>query len=230
MEAARGLGDVMLHASVKLKLLTILCAILALTLLGRGQASAELIQFDIAGQGAGSLNGIAWSAPFDISLVGDNSTVSYPTSIPSGSVPGSEIAPLISATVTIHGVGTMVLLSSTVLGLDTFYNGVFFGMTTVTAAGISEEDLFDFFLAQPDAATFNYQPGYGPVSGTNVFALNQFTNIGTTLGSLSFNQSSDISFSSLAVTSPTPLSASLPLFATGLGVMGLFGWRRKRKA
>ena len=28
----------------------------------------------------------------------------------------------------------------------------------------------------------------------------------------------------------TPLPAALPLFATGLGAMGLFGWRRKRKA
>jgi hypothetical protein len=28
---------------------------------------------------------------------------------------------------------------------------------------------------------------------------------------------------------PTPLPAALPLFASGLGVMGLFGWRRKRK-
>ena len=28
---------------------------------------------------------------------------------------------------------------------------------------------------------------------------------------------------------PTPLPAALPLFATGLGVMGLLGWRRKRK-
>ncbi len=27
----------------------------------------------------------------------------------------------------------------------------------------------------------------------------------------------------------TPLPAALPLFASGLGVMGLFGWRRKRK-
>jgi hypothetical protein len=27
----------------------------------------------------------------------------------------------------------------------------------------------------------------------------------------------------------TPLPAGLPLFATGLGAMGLFGWRRKRK-
>ena len=31
-------------------------------------------------------------------------------------------------------------------------------------------------------------------------------------------------------TSPTPLPAALPLFATGLGALGLFGWRRKRKA
>ncbi len=29
---------------------------------------------------------------------------------------------------------------------------------------------------------------------------------------------------------PTPLPAALPLFASGLGVMGLLGWRRKRKA
>jgi len=29
--------------------------------------------------------------------------------------------------------------------------------------------------------------------------------------------------------SPTPLPAALPLFASGLGAMGLLGWRRKRK-
>jgi hypothetical protein len=28
---------------------------------------------------------------------------------------------------------------------------------------------------------------------------------------------------------PTPVPAALPLFATGLGALGLFGWRRKRK-
>jgi hypothetical protein len=28
----------------------------------------------------------------------------------------------------------------------------------------------------------------------------------------------------------TPLPATLPLFATGLGAVGLLGWRRKRKA
>ena len=29
---------------------------------------------------------------------------------------------------------------------------------------------------------------------------------------------------------PTPLPAALPLFATGLGALGLLGWRRKKKA
>ena len=31
-------------------------------------------------------------------------------------------------------------------------------------------------------------------------------------------------------TGATPLPAALPLFAGGLGAMGLLGWRRKRKA
>ena len=35
----------------------------------------------------------------------------------------------------------------------------------------------------------------------------------------------------LAITpEATPLPAALPLFATGLGALGLFGWRRKKKA
>ncbi|HKA77515.1 MAG TPA: hypothetical protein VKD19_10450 [Pseudolabrys sp.] len=32
------------------------------------------------------------------------------------------------------------------------------------------------------------------------------------------------------VEATTPLPAALPLFATGLGALGLLGWRRKRKA
>jgi hypothetical protein len=35
---------------------------------------------------------------------------------------------------------------------------------------------------------------------------------------------------SLTVTEGTRISATLSLFATGLGALGLLGWRRKRKA
>jgi len=34
----------------------------------------------------------------------------------------------------------------------------------------------------------------------------------------------------ITITAETPLPAALPLFAGGLGALGLFGWRRKRKA
>jgi hypothetical protein len=37
-------------------------------------------------------------------------------------------------------------------------------------------------------------------------------------------------FPTTASVSATPLPATLPLFATGLGGLGLLGWRRKRKA
>ena len=39
----------------------------------------------------------------------------------------------------------------------------------------------------------------------------------------------DILFTGASPMSNTPVPAALPLFATGLGVLGLFGWRRKRK-
>ena len=39
-----------------------------------------------------------------------------------------------------------------------------------------------------------------------------------------------IVFDVTLASSSTPLPAALPLFATGLGALGLLGWRRKRKA
>ena len=39
-----------------------------------------------------------------------------------------------------------------------------------------------------------------------------------------------VSAAPLTAASAAPLPAALPLFASGLGVMGFLGWRRKRKA
>jgi hypothetical protein len=41
---------------------------------------------------------------------------------------------------------------------------------------------------------------------------------------------SDLGVTLITGTAATPLPAALPLFATGLGALGLLGWRRKRKA
>jgi hypothetical protein len=40
----------------------------------------------------------------------------------------------------------------------------------------------------------------------------------------------DFSNGQITIRSATPLPAALPLFATGIGGLGLLGWRRKRKA
>ena len=45
------------------------------------------------------------------------------------------------------------------------------------------------------------------------------------------NRDNARSTKSISITvNQTPLPAALPLFATGLGALGLLGWRRKRKA
>jgi hypothetical protein len=58
--------------------------------------------------------------------------------------------------------------------------------------------------------------------------------VGFTGGFIGFGQFFDLSVGAsyrfLGTISPTPLPAALPLFATGLGALGLLGWRRKRKA
>jgi hypothetical protein len=50
---------------------------------------------------------------------------------------------------------------------------------------------------------------------------------GNTIGSL--NGLDNVTVTDQGAVSATPLPAALPLFASGLGAMGLFGWRRKRK-
>jgi len=60
------------------------------------------------------------------------------------------------------------------------------------------------------------------------------TGTGTTSPSCGMGVSTGIAYADttdnmINLLSSTPLPAALPLFATGLGAMGLFGWRRKRK-
>jgi hypothetical protein len=55
----------------------------------------------------------------------------------------------------------------------------------------------------------------------------------TTLDFLGYNVPANTFLTDVSVTQDevaTPLPAALPLFATGIGALGLLGWRRKRKA
>jgi hypothetical protein len=74
-------------------------------------------------------------------------------------------------------------------------------------------DFYIQILNFSSASTFN-QLGYVTEDGSYFYSA-----IGTDAGSVSVTPE----------VSATPLPAALPLFASGFGVMGLLGWRRKRK-
>ena len=71
-------------------------------------------------------------------------------------------------------------------------------------------------------------PAFLPIAGGLTFGTDDiFVNVAGDAPAVGGELILDVS---TATPTATPLPAALPLFATGLGAMGLFGWRRKRKA
>jgi hypothetical protein len=71
------------------------------------------------------------------------------------------------------------------------------------------------------------------LSDTSTFDNATLASLGLTLRTYTYSwtpesEATDDSF--VINVGTTPLPAALPLFAGGLGALGLFGWRRKRKA
>ena len=58
---------------------------------------------------------------------------------------------------------------------------------------------------------------------------NQGTNPNNTFADFEFDAGAYDSFAVNTAAAATPLPAAFPLFAAGLGALGLLGWRRKRK-
>ena len=72
----------------------------------------------------------------------------------------------------------------------------------------------------------------GNLSDSATYDGATFTSLGVTPGTYTWTWGSGDSASSFTIdaVATTPLPATLPLFAGGLGALGLLGWRRKRKA
>lgn len=80
---------------------------------------------------------------------------------------------------------------------------------------------------EPPATLADYT-GNGPLGVSIVLRDSNGNNLaGSNTVILSYDFTTSSAFTSSS--SATPLPATLPLFATGLGGLGLFGWRRKRK-
>jgi hypothetical protein len=91
-----------------------------------------------------------------------------------------------------------------------------------------------FFPMAPQFVDSNGLGIYGNTDGTNfnLFYGSCGDNIVSYCLVTGGNHPGSLASLSLEVTevTPTPLPAALPLFASGLGALGLLGWRRKRKA
>ena len=76
-------------------------------------------------------------------------------------------------------------------------------------------------------ASYALATSIGPITGPST--INSGFSFPTSVGALSINSAGDATFTAV-VTPVVPLPGALPLFATGLGALGLLAWRRKRKA
>jgi hypothetical protein len=112
------------------------------------------------------------------------------------------------------------------VGFEAFFNGS--GPLTLTVFGSGGSILGTLPIASGlDPATGLADRGYlGFTSDSLIFGFNWLATGGETLNTGYTN----ISAATTLPTSETPLPAALPLFATGLGALGLLTWRRKRKA
>jgi hypothetical protein len=117
------------------------------------------------------------------------------------------------------------------------YDGLFsgpasFGTGTLTLADTtSGEPVFFLRVLQSLAVPTGYISDAALGTSTSTYSNATLTSLGVTPGIYvwTWGPAANQSFT-LDIINPIPIPAALPLFATGLGVLGLLGWRRKRNA
>jgi len=99
------------------------------------------------------------------------------------------------------------------------------GGTTIASSGSGDQTYIDstFYLGVPAGYTSG-----SPLSDTMTFDNATLASLGLTPGAYVYSWG-EVDPSFTIQVAATPLPAALPLFAGGLGAIGLLGWRRKRK-
>lgn len=183
-----------------------------LALMFGGPVNAATIDYIFTGTASITLNGVSSFTTYKIDLVGDTGAVT------SGG--GEFFNAATSATFAVGAsTGTLLGVLNEVISNPSFGGGAAaFGQGQATfpnfvAEGLTQIGSYDLTTAFPlTAGMVSQTPG-------SVFF--------TSLGDLVFNGIETMSFE--ADIASTPLPAALPLFAGGLGTLGLLARRRKRK-
>jgi hypothetical protein len=177
-------------------------------------AVASPITYTLEGTGSGTFDGTPFMNQLvEFTLTGDTNNITAPQT--------GVLANAGPATVTVTGFPTDTLLPT----ISAFVNQ----MEMPPIVGFARGSGFtDWSIS--NSVFSSYPLGViTPTSGPSV--LSSFaSNIPIGSGILDLTSMDTGTFSATGETPATPLPAALPLFATGLGALGLLGWRRKRKA
>ncbi len=164
---------------------------------------ADPIVFSIQGVGTGTVDTTAFNdVAFTFSVTTDTTLIT--TFAYADGEAGFQTPEVSGAGITIGGVGS---------GTFTDAEDIFVSNTT-TYAGITDagtEDLLDGF--NTSFSTYDLQSSIGPLPMTSLEALNQFVDIPTSLGSVSFTTATGVLFT--AATGLTPEPGTLVLGAAG---------------
>jgi hypothetical protein len=124
------------------------------------------------------------------------------------------------ATVSVDGVGTATFLTTSF---------VFSNQDAIPTAAVGIASAAATILATIDPAfvAYDLSTAMAPIIGIRPFTPD--TTFETTLGDFHLSSIGASSTFTATIASEVPLPAALPLFITGLGAMGLLGWRRSRR-
>jgi len=123
--------------------------------------------------------------------------------------------------------GDLEFANGALFGIDGAGTDSLYSLNPVSGAGalIGSTGLATIYgLAFADDTMF----GLSGNSAT-LFSIALGTGLATSLGAIVGFVGGTIAYGASAVVSPVPVPAALPLFGTGLGILGYLGWRRKRR-
>jgi len=209
-----GAGQVKFVRGVLVAIISVLCV---------ANAKAVPITYTETATISGSLNGVSFTNTLlTLTGTGDTATVG------GAGTSFGFVENLVTATFSLAGVASGLLTDGS---NPTPY--VVFDFHDINQSGLAgfrlAGDNGNLNIFNAVFATYNLDTPIGPVTGPATQSVPSSTGGGfpTSVGSLFITSTGNGTFTAVV---PTPIPGALPLFAAGLGLLGLLAWRRKRKA
>ena len=120
-----------------------------------------------------------------------------------------------------HATSVQVTSNAAGFGLGEYIGSPANNSFTVSGGVLTSDSIFTSF------GSFNASPAVTCCSFLLILSNINFAGLSAVSNGVSISGSTNLVITAV---SEAPLPAALPLFATGLGALGLIGWRRKRKA